>query len=223
MEEMVKVRKLKTRCRHPIAWERSSPTHHVQFQEGIAVTSGTRKVSYGASTMSSRKSNLKPQQTNIPQDKPAKGPPIDSIPFAKYTSIAGVHSSLLLFTALFLPQTSISAILDGQNFSQIGKRRDVGRILTEDPPRTLAWICLGAFILQAWWAGWVRGWLFDSKITVLGDNADGKLRRREWNDRKFAVSLDGTLIVTILPVSPTARLFGKHALPHLLHPEDSIS
>lgn len=90
-------------------------------------------------------------------------------PFARYASIVGVHTSLLAFSALLLPTTgSFKSILShtplhppfGLNAttSATYSKRDVLEVIAEHPTRTAAWICLGALVVQSWWASWLRGW-----------------------------------------------------------------
>lgn len=94
----------------------------------------------------------------------------DLFPYARFTSVTGVHTSLLAFTALFLPRTSFSlSLLTGQQEpvnDQLGASDRALRLLTENPLRTVAWICAGAVVLQAWWAGWLRSWAVEEAAGV---------------------------------------------------------
>ena len=82
-----------------------------------------------------------------------------SFPYTKYTSILGAHSLLLLFTALYVPRTSLLiATLPAQATSQDKPQHAFLHPLTADPILTLAWLCLGVVICQVWWAGWMRLW-----------------------------------------------------------------
>ncbi|KAI0649864.1 GPI biosynthesis protein family Pig-F-domain-containing protein [Trametes meyenii] len=154
-------------------------------------------------------------------------------PFARYTSLVGVHTSLLAFSALLLPTTSTSLITKGVSFlpgSTAGTRptRDVVQLLTEDPARTVAWICAGASILQAWWAGWVRAWSLEqrnqvkSKGNTAPDNSEitkQKLERRNQDDQRTAAlgkaaafTLAASVVFHVVTV-----LFGAPVTSHLLH------
>lgn len=104
-------------------------------------------------------------------------------PFARYTSVVGVHTSLLAFTALLLPGTtlSVNGILAQWDFAEGTEGRDIMRNLTENPLRTLAWICTGALILQCWWASWVKRWSSATR-TYKPDSVDATKQRleRDW-------------------------------------------
>lgn len=100
-------------------------------------------------------------------------------PFARYTSIVGVHTSLLAFTSLFLPRTSLTTLLRTsvpQNVDQAPK--DVLAALTENPLRTVVWICVGTSVLQVWWATWLQRWHLENQ-TVLKGGADEAAQRAE--------------------------------------------
>ncbi|TDL27919.1 PIG-F-domain-containing protein [Rickenella mellea] len=79
-----------------------------------------------------------------------------SIPFARYASLAGVHTTLLVFAAIFLPQTTYLLVPSGDE-SKL-QQGPIFTSVTADPVLTLAWFCLGGAVLQAWWGGWMRYW-----------------------------------------------------------------
>lgn len=85
-------------------------------------------------------------------------------PFARYTSVVGVHTTLLAFTALFLPRTTLLFQLAtyGTDPSQMTSRdrpqHPFMEALTLNPVSTLTCICAGSVVLQAWWGGWLRDW-----------------------------------------------------------------
>jgi phosphatidylinositol glycan class F len=104
-------------------------------------------------------------------------------PLARYTSIVGVHSSLVLFTALFLPRTSLPDIIpaslvavlplhgnDGPAFVKSADQPQSRFLepLTASPVATLAWICAGLVLLQVWWAEWLRKWAQEYQHSLLG-------------------------------------------------------
>ena len=109
-------------------------------------------------------------------------------PFARYTSVVGVHTSLLAFTALLLPATtpSLGGVLARWDFTRGTEGRDIMQALTEDPLRTLAWICIGAVILQCWWAGWVKEWFVAARAQKVDhtETAQQKLDRNEWTSQR---------------------------------------
>lgn len=104
-----------------------------------------------------------------PQFEPPEEP---FFPFARYTSIVGVHTSLLLFTAFFLPRSSNQlgfTVTERPMSSRDRPQHEFLEALTANPLLTVASICLGTLVLQAWWAGWVRNWLFDWNHQALSD------------------------------------------------------
>jgi phosphatidylinositol glycan class F len=125
---------------------------------------------------------------------PAGGPTPQApfFPFARYTSLVGVHTSLLLFVALFLPRTSLSDVLPASllhffpdaaqpAFTRGGDHPQSRFIetLTASPTSTVAWMCAGVGILQVWWAGWVRGWLVEYQASKLGGLAGDQEKNNE--------------------------------------------
>lgn len=108
---------------------------------------------------------------------PIPAPPF--FPFARYTSIVGVHTSLLAFTSLFLPRTSLSSLLRASALENEDQApRDVLTALTKNPLLTVTWICVGASVLQVWWATWLQRWHLNTQIVVKGD-ADEAAQRAE--------------------------------------------
>ena len=102
-------------------------------------------------------------------------------PFARYTSIVGVHTTLLVFTALFLPRTTFL-------FEFTRPSPDEAFITSRDKPQhpflvpltlspisTLMCICSGAVVLQAWWGGWVREWAID--YALVGSDDEMRLEK----------------------------------------------
>lgn len=144
-----------------------------------------------------------------PRSFPPTQAPAPFFPLARYTSLVGVHTSLLLFTGLFLPRTSLSAFL--QSFitgtytptptfdhvspfdstsgqPQTGQVRSADRpehpfltAITRDPATTLGWLCAGVAVLQVWWAAWLKTWLEDYRLSLLTEEmrAQEKERLRE--------------------------------------------
>ncbi|KAI0372354.1 PIG-F-domain-containing protein [Pilatotrama ljubarskyi] len=125
--------------------------------------------------------------------------PVSFFPFARYTSIVGVHTSLLAFSALLLPTTPVSLLSKGfpisSEYAEERPRRDVVELLTENPARTVAWMCAGAFILQSWWASWVNTWSWElrgqsgRKDGAPPDSAEvakQKLERRDSGNQRVA-------------------------------------
>ncbi|KAF6745538.1 GPI biosynthesis protein family Pig-F-domain-containing protein, partial [Ephemerocybe angulata] len=94
-----------------------------------------------------------------------------------YISIVGVHTTLLSYTALFLPRTKVLQDLAGHYASDASSSSAVPTsqdrpqhpfltALTSSPGVTLFALCAGTLILQTWWASWLRGAWVD--LTVQG-------------------------------------------------------
>jgi hypothetical protein len=100
-------------------------------------------------------------------------------PSARYTSLVGVHASLTVFAALFLPRTALSDVLpapllhllptpDSEPSTGQGQFVDA---LAAAPAATLAWLVVGIALLQVWWAGWLRAWGAEYQRERLGVGA----------------------------------------------------
>ncbi|KAI9056467.1 PIG-F-domain-containing protein [Trametes sanguinea] len=138
--------------------------------------------------MPSRRSKATP--TNATRSESASDASPDSgsfFPFARYTSIVGVHTSLLAFSALILPTTSLSLLSKGASLfsgsdaaGEDRPKRDIVQLLTEDPVRTVAWVCAGALILQTWWASWVKAWTVELRDQASSRTAACSTSRRKY-------------------------------------------
>jgi phosphatidylinositol glycan class F len=130
-------------------------------------------------------------------------------PFARYISIVGVHTSLLAFTALFLPHAS--------RVPQASTSAPFLQGLTSSPAVTLAWICAGAIPLQGWWAGWVRKWSIE--FSIEGTDAEKRIERNERDKDKFTKLRNAWLatFVTSFGIHAVVVLFGAPLLSHYLH------
>jgi GPI ethanolamine phosphate transferase 2/3 subunit F len=133
----------------------------------------------------------------------ATSPPIPFFPYARYISIVGVHTSLLAFTALILPRSAF-ADLSSPSAARLKPKRDPMLVIAESPVRSLAWMCLGCFVLQLWWAGWVRDWRLDASVAPVPQAEDGtpleseaqkaerRIRQKEWDSQKANASFSTT-------------------------------
>jgi len=130
-------------------------------------------------------------------------------PFARYISIVGVHTSLLAFTALFLPHAS--------RVPQAPSSAPFLQGLTSNPALTLAWICGGAIPLQGWWAGWVRKWLIE--FSIEGTDVEKRMERNERDKDKFTKLRNAWLatFATSFAIYVVVVLFGAPLLSHYLH------
>ena len=85
-----------------------------------------------------------------------------TLPLAQYTSLLGTQSLLLLFSALYLPRSTISLLGEGflptQQSSLDRPQHPFLIPLTASPEITLGWVCLGSAFVTSWWAGHVRIW-----------------------------------------------------------------
>jgi GPI ethanolamine phosphate transferase 2/3 subunit F len=93
-------------------------------------------------------------------------------PFARYASIVGVHTTLLTFTAVFLPRTTfLFEFTTSQAFitSRDRPQHPFLEPLTLSPTSTLLCICSGVLMLQSWWGGWVRNWAIDYMLVGSDD------------------------------------------------------
>ncbi|KAF9262789.1 hypothetical protein L218DRAFT_980405 [Marasmius fiardii PR-910] len=102
-------------------------------------------------------------------------------PFGRYTGVVGVHTSLLIFTALILPRSS-SAFFDFEVDETKLTSRDRPQHpflegLTLNPALTAATICGGAIVLQSWWGGFVRDWWVD--YSLRGNEGDRKIEKNK--------------------------------------------
>ena len=95
----------------------------------------------------------------------AKPPAEVFFPHARYISIVGVHTSLLAFAALFLPRAAFADFASPTQ-ARTRPKRDGVVMLTENPVRTLGWMCFGALVLQVWWGSWLREWTLDAIKSV---------------------------------------------------------
>ncbi|TFK32408.1 GPI biosynthesis protein family Pig-F-domain-containing protein [Crucibulum laeve] len=164
--------------------------------------------------------------TPIPDARQIPGPgPIDvvgSLPMSSYISVVGVHTTLLTFTALFLPRNSFLAGLTWLEWdpSQLTSRdrpqHPFLEALTMSPTSTLACICLGSIVVQGWWAGWIRDcWL---RSVMEGNEDEQKLDKALVDRKKFAevASAWGATLVSSFVVHATLVLFGAPLLSHVL-------
>ncbi|KAI0772926.1 GPI biosynthesis protein family Pig-F-domain-containing protein [Trametes elegans] len=159
--------------------------------------------------------------------------PSDSLfPFARYTSVVGVHTSLLAFSALLLPITPTSLLYKGLaliSSTDGGERprRNIVQLLTENPARTVAWICAGALILQGWWASWMR----TSSLEMRSDSRqkDGatshsaevtkqKLERRDFGNQRVVAFCKAAALTAAASVvfHVVTVLFGAPLTRHVL-------
>ncbi|KAK0205549.1 GPI biosynthesis protein family Pig-F-domain-containing protein [Desarmillaria ectypa] len=143
-------------------------------------------------------------------------------PFARYASIVGVHTTLLLFTAFFLPRTKILSELAQRSvdFSQLTSRdrpqHPFLEALTTSPAMTVACMCAGSVVLQGWWGGWTRDWWFDYTSRGFGDST--RVQKADFNSRKLS-ALRNAWALTLASSAifyAALVLFGAPLLSHWL-------
>ncbi|KAJ7764625.1 GPI biosynthesis protein family Pig-F-domain-containing protein [Mycena maculata] len=159
-------------------------------------------------------------------------PPPGFFPFARYASVVGVHTTLLAFSALFLPRSTefealsfLRPVVDSMQLTSRDRpQHPFLDALTGSPVATLAWLCVGAAVLQSWWAGWVRAWAID--FALHGAGIERKLDMARADARKFVNLRDAWLttaafsvffhVLLILFGAPLASHIGQTALLALL-------
>lgn len=130
----------------------------------------------------SRKTTSATRVTNTPPPSQIQvqkhSGPSGFFPFARYVSVLGVHTCLLIFVALILP-TGLPRILDSPHHTSI---QDA---LVVNPTLTIAWICAGLIPLQAWWAGLVRKWWIE--FPIEGTTSEKRMQSVEQDKGKLVV------------------------------------
>lgn len=100
-------------------------------------------------------------------------------PLSRFSSLTGVHSTLLLFTAAYLPRSSfLLSPLPPQASSRDRPQHPFLHPLTADPLLTLVWLCLGVALVQASWGSWLRNESESANLMKLGDDEEAKMKRR---------------------------------------------
>lgn len=111
-------------------------------------------------------------------------------PFARYTSVVGVNSSLMVFVGLFLPRSTTLFDAAKSHVSTQATSRDRPQHtflepITANPVSTLVYVCLGVIVLQAWWSAWLRAWWID--YSLKGTRDDKKMQKQSLDRRKLSV------------------------------------
>ena len=143
----------------------------------------------------SKKKTKAQQSTNGSTKSPPKTGSIvtSTIPMASYISVVGVHTTLWAFAGLYLPRTAFLTELikpewdPTQLTSQDRPQHPFLEALTLNPTYTLACICLGAAILQTWWAGWLRKWWLD--LGLRGTDSERSAERAQYDRHQLTVSV----------------------------------
>ncbi|KAF8336581.1 GPI biosynthesis protein family Pig-F-domain-containing protein, partial [Cantharellus anzutake] len=134
-------------------------------------------------------------------------------PLAQCVSILGTYSLLLLFTAFFLPRSSIylGIELPEPRTSLDRPQAEFLKPLTSKPALTITWMVLGAAMVAMWWSGWVRAWWLSERGATTEDT--------EQRVREKLASMRNAWMVTIgmVPIMMLALiLFGAPIASHVV-------
>ncbi|KAF7343346.1 Phosphatidylinositol-glycan biosynthesis class F protein [Mycena venus] len=173
--------------------------------------------------MAKKSKARKPEKENDEQSIPTVPLSAGYFPFADYTSVVGVHTSLLALSALFLPRTAdvLDFLKPEIDLSQITSKDRPQHpfidALTLSPVSTLTWICVGAIILQSWWGGWVRGWWIDFALQSAG--IERRIDKARVDERKFTNLRNAWLATGAASAffHAVLVLFGAPLLSHVWH------
>ena len=118
------------------------------------------------------------------------------LPLFNYAATVGIHGSLLLFTALFLPRTSLVIFNHTSNFPFLQPASSLDRpqpefleALTASPPLTLAWLCAGIFLISFSWSGRIRRQAYEQHKPVDKTDFEAKKEEMEWQKQGTIVRL----------------------------------
>jgi len=122
------------------------------------------------------------------------------LPLFSYAATVGVHSSLLLFTALFLPRTSLAIFGKISNFPFLQPASSLDRpqsefleALTASPPLTIAWLCAGTLLILFSWGGRIRRQAYEQHKPVDKTDFEAKKEEMEWQKQGTMVHLQSPL------------------------------
>ncbi|KDR76870.1 hypothetical protein GALMADRAFT_155582 [Galerina marginata CBS 339.88] len=116
-----------------------------------------------------------------------------SLSMTSYISVVGVHTTLWSFVALYFPRAQFLGGLTGSEWdkTQISSRdrpqHPFLEALTVNPTSTLLYICIGAVVLQSWWAGWIRDWWL--RLGVRGTEDERRTEIAFLDRQKLSISL----------------------------------
>ncbi|XP_006455119.1 hypothetical protein AGABI2DRAFT_180310 [Agaricus bisporus var. bisporus H97] len=125
---------------------------------------------------------------------------VDLLPGNSYIPSVGVHTTLLVFNAFFLPRTTllqdITRIeIDPAQLSSLDHpQHPFLDPLTKSPLSTLVYICFGTAVLQSWWAGFVHNW---RASTVVYGSDNQKRIERAMIDRQKAKAFGKAWLTTL--------------------------
>ena len=127
------------------------------------------------------------------------------LPLFSYAATVGVHSSLLLFTALFLPRTSLAIFDDASALPFLQPPSSLDRpqpkfleALTASPPLTLAWLCAGVSLISFSWGGRMRRQAYEQNKPIDRTDFEAKKEEMEWQKRGTVVRLQLALRLSLV-------------------------
>jgi len=143
------------------------------------------------------------------------------LPLFSYATTVGIHSSLLLFTALFLPRTSLAIFNKTSNFPFLQAASSLDRpqpefleVLTASPSLTVAWLCAGVFLISFSWGGRIRRQAYEQHKPVDKTDFEAKKEEMEWQKQGTVVRPQSSL-----PTSPLSEVSTESAqVGHLNSP-----
>jgi len=122
------------------------------------------------------------------------------LPLFSYATTVGIHSSLLLFTAFFLPRTSLVIFNSTSNFPFLQPASSLDRpqpefleALTASPPLTVAWLCAGVLLISFSWGGRARRQAYEQHKPVDKTDFEARKEDMEWQKRGTIVRLQLSL------------------------------
>ncbi|KAG8801787.1 hypothetical protein FRC17_006555 [Serendipita sp. 399] len=150
----------------------------------------------------------------------------DPLSISKYVSMTGTQTVLLLFSMLILPRTSLTLEdLPPQSSSLDRPQAEWMAPITAWPDRSVAWMAIGAAMVQAYWASKAVIWIEDDVSKETGvPKEEMKLREGEHSFRNvvraWAVTLLGSVcyhaLIIILGAPATTYIHHTYALALLL-------
>ena len=147
------------------------------------------------------KTNAKARAENDVQMTNHKGGLSDSIPINSYIAVVGVHTTLWAFVALYLPRTTLTEWEEQQLSSRDRPQHPFLVALTQNPTWTLGCICLGAGLVQSWWAGRVKRWSLD--LFIRGTEEEKRMQRAKFYEsnkvivRLFRLTMNSFLFLIL--------------------------
>lgn len=125
--------------------------------------------------------NFSEAKDNIAPAQNLSSSTAQSLPGNSYIPTVGVHTTLLIFNGLFLPRTTFlqdvtGVKVDPAQLSSLDRpQHSFLEPLTLNPSATIVYICIGAAVLQSWWAGYIRDWW--SLIQIEGSENEKRIEQ----------------------------------------------